>query len=82
MEEFAGLLRSDDRRPGGLTQIPRQNGPLHDMGRHGYTLAHPGTRAEGTAYRKYQELAVTHSFILLAFKTSPYHSSLSLAATN
>ena len=40
VKEPAGLVRSDGKRPDGLTQIPWQAGKMHDLGCHGHR--HPG----------------------------------------
>lgn len=82
IKEPAGLLRSDGKRPDGLTLIPWQNGrcmtwdvTVTDTLADSYlavTSITPGAAAEGAASRKelkYQELAVSHSFIPLAFET-------------
>jgi hypothetical protein len=82
MKEPAGLLRSDGKRPDGLTLIPWQSGrcmtwdvTVTDTLAESYlsiTSVTPGAAAEGAASRKelkYQALEKTHTFIPLAFET-------------
>jgi hypothetical protein len=82
IKEPAGLLRSDGKRPDGLTQIPWQSGrcmtwdvTVTDTLAESYltsTSTVAGGAAEGAASRKeakYQTLARTHTFIPLAFET-------------
>jgi len=82
IKEPAGLLRSDGKRPDGLTQIPWQAGrcmtwdvTVTDTLAESYlasTSSVAGGAAEGAASRKelkYQALASTHTFIPLAFET-------------
>jgi hypothetical protein len=82
IKEPAGLLRSDGKRPDGLTQIPWQAGrcmtwdvTITDTLAESYlstTSTVAGGAAEGAANRKelkYQALASTHTFIPLAFET-------------
>jgi hypothetical protein len=82
IKEPAGLLRSDGKRPDGLTQIPWQAGrcmtwdvTVTDTLAQSYldtTSTVAGGAAEGAASRKeikYQALANTHTFIPLAFET-------------
>ena len=82
VKEPAGLLRSDGKRPDGLTQIPWKAGrcmtwdvTVTDTLAESYlasTSTTAGAAAEGAASRKelkYQSLASTHSFIPLAFET-------------
>ena len=82
IKEPAGLLRSDGKRPDGLTQIPWQSGKcmtwdvtVTDTLAESYlstTSVNAGAAAEGAASRKeakYQALATTHSFIPIAFET-------------
>ena len=82
VKEPVGLLRSDGKRPDGLTQIPWQAGKcmtwdvtVTDTLAESYLLATSstaGAAAEGAADRKelkYQSLALTHSFVPMAFET-------------
>jgi hypothetical protein len=82
IKEPAGLLRSDGKRPDGLTQIPWKAGrcmtwdvTVTDTLAESYlasTSTTAGAAAEGAASRKelkYQILASTHSFIPIAFET-------------
>ena len=82
IKEPAGLLRSDGKRPDGLTQIPWKAGrcmtwdvTVTDTLAESYlasTSTTAGAAAEGAASRKelkYQALASMHAFIPLAFKT-------------
>jgi hypothetical protein len=81
VKEPVGLLRSDGKRPDGLTQIPWKAGKcmtwdvtVTDTLAESYLLATSSTAgaAEGASERKevkYQSLAVTHTFIPLAFET-------------
>jgi len=82
VKEPIGLLRSDGKRPDGLTQIPWQAGKcmtwdvtVTDTLAESYiqaTSSTAGAAAEGAADRKelkYQSLAHTHTFIPLAFET-------------
>jgi hypothetical protein len=82
IKEPAGLLRSDGKRPDGLTQIPWKAGrcmtwdvTVTDTLAESYlasTSTTAGAAAEGAASRKelkYQALASTHAFIPLAFET-------------
>lgn len=82
IKEPAGLLRSDGKRPDGLTQIPWQAGrcmtwdvTVTDTLAESYlatTSTVAGSAAEGAASRKelkYETLAATHTFIPLAFET-------------
>ena len=82
IKEPAGLLRSDGKRPDGLTQIPWQGGrcmtwdvTVADTLASSYlaaTSTAAAAAAEGAASRKeikYQVLASSHSFIPLAFET-------------
>ena len=82
VNEPVGLLRSDGKRPDGLTQIPWQAGKcmtwdvtVTDTLAESYLLATSstaGAAAEGAADRKelkYQSLALTHSFVPMAFET-------------
>ena len=82
VKEPAGLLRSDGKRPDGLTQIPWQAGKcmtwdvtVTDTLAESYLLAtssSAGGAAEGAANRKemkYQSITDTHTFIPLAFET-------------
>jgi len=82
VKEPDGLLRSDGKRPDGLTQIPWQGGrcmtwdvTVTDTLAESYlasTSTVAGGAAEGAASRKeakYQALASTHNFIPLAFET-------------
>ena len=82
VKDPAGLLRSDGKRPDGLTQIPWQAGKcmtwdvtVTDTLAESYLLAtssSAGGAAEGAANRKelkYQSLLNTHTFILLALET-------------
>jgi hypothetical protein len=82
IKEPAGLLRSDGKRPDGLTQIPWQAGrcmtwdvTVTDTLAQSYlgtTSTVAGGAAEGAASRKelkYQVLERTHTFIPLAFET-------------
>ena len=77
-----GLLRSDGKRPDGLTQIPWQSGKcmtwdvtVTDTLAESYLLATSsaaGAAAEGAAERKelkYQSLVQSHTFVPLAFET-------------
>ena len=81
-KEPAGLLRSDGRRPDGLTLIPWQGGrcmtwdaTVTDTLAESYlpvTSVTPGAAAEGAADRKelkYHDLEKSHVFIPLAFET-------------
>jgi hypothetical protein len=82
VKEPVGLVRSDGKRPDGLTQIPWNVGKcmtwdvtVTDTLAESYLSASSssaGSVAEGAANRKeqkYQSLASTHSFIPLAFET-------------
>jgi hypothetical protein len=82
VKEPAGLLRSDGKRPDGLTQIPWQGGrcltwdvTVTDTLAPSYldaTSTAAGAAAEGAASRKelkYLALTSTHTFIPLAFET-------------
>jgi hypothetical protein len=82
IKEPDGLLRSDGKRPDGLTQIPWQGGKcmtwdvaVTDTLAESYlstTSTMAGAAAEGAASRKelkYQGLASTHTFIPLAIET-------------
>ena len=82
VKEPAGLVRSDGKRPDGLTQIPWQAGKcmtwdvtVTDTLAESYlptTSSSAGGAAEGAANRKelkYQSLLNTHTFIPLAFET-------------
>jgi hypothetical protein len=82
VKEPVGLVRSDGKRPDGLTQIPWQAGKcmtwdvtVTDTLAESYlsaTSSSAGSAAEGAANRKelkYQSIANTHSFIPLAFET-------------
>ena len=82
VKEPVGLLRSDGKRPDGLTQIPWQarkcltwDVTVTDTLAESYLLAtssSAGAAAECAADRKeskYQSLALTHTFIPLAFET-------------
>ena len=82
VKEPASLLRSDGKRPDGLTQIPWQAGKcmtwdvtVTDTLAESYLLAtssSAGGAAEGAANRKelkYQSLSNTHTFIPLALET-------------
>ena len=82
IKEPVGLLRSDGKRPDGLTQIPWQGGrcmtwdvTVTDSLADSYltsTSVTAGAAAEGAASRKelkYQALAATHCFMPLAFET-------------
>ena len=82
VKEPVGLMRSDGKRPDGLTQIPWQAGKcmtwdvtVTDTLAESYlpaTSSSGGSAAEGAANRKelkYQALARTHTFIPLAFET-------------
>jgi hypothetical protein len=82
VKEPVGLLRSDGKRPDGLTQIPWKAGKcmtwdvtVTDTLAESYLLATSstaGAAAEGASERKevkYQSLAATHTFIPLAFET-------------
>ena len=82
VKEPVGLLRSDGKRPDGLTQIPWQAGKymtwdvtVTDTLAESYLLATSstaGAAAQCAADRKelkYQSLAHTHSFVPLAFET-------------
>jgi hypothetical protein len=82
VKEPAGLLRSDGKRPDGLTLIPWQGGrcmtwdvtvtdTLADSYLHN-TSTTPGSASEAAADRKeqkYETLASTYNFIPLAFET-------------
>jgi hypothetical protein len=88
VKEPVGLLRSDGKRPDGLTQIPWQAGKcmtwdvtVTDTLAESYLPAissTAGAAAEGAADRKeqkYQSIALTHTFIPLAFeKFGPINS--------
>ena len=82
VKEPVGLLRSDGKRPDGLTQIPWQAGKcmtwdvtVTDTLAESYLLATSsaaGAAAEGAADRKvlkYQSLDQTHTFVPMAFET-------------
>jgi hypothetical protein len=82
VKEPVGLLRSDGKRPDGLTQIPWQGGrcmtwdvTVTDTLADSYlatTSLVAGSAAEGAASRKelkYQLLDTTHTFVPLAFET-------------
>jgi hypothetical protein len=82
VKEPVGLLRSDGKRPDGLTQIPWQGGrcltwdvTVTDTLADSYlanTSLVAGSAAEGAASRKevkYQLLANSHTFVPLAFET-------------
>jgi hypothetical protein len=82
IKEPAGLLRSDGKRPDGLTQIPWQAGrcmtwdvTVTDTLAESYlatTATVAGGAAEGAASRKetkYEALTSTHTFIPIAFET-------------
>ena len=82
VKEPVGLLRSDGKRPDGLTQIPWQSGKfmtwnvtVTDTLAESYLLATSsaaGAAAEGAAERKelkYQSLVQSHTFVPLAFET-------------
>ena len=82
VKEPDGLLRSDGKRPDGLTLIPWQGGrcmtwdvTVTDTLAESYlatTSTIAGAAAEGAASRKelkYQALSATHTFIPLAFET-------------
>jgi hypothetical protein len=82
VKEPVGLLRSDGKRPDGLTQIPWKAGKcmtwdvtVTDTMAESYLLATSsaaGAAAEGAADRKelkYQPLAHTHTFTPIAFET-------------
>jgi len=82
IKEPAGLLRSDGKRPDGLTQIPWQGGrcmtwdvTVTDTLAESYlatTSTVAGSAAEGAASRKelkYQAISSTHTFIPIAFET-------------
>ena len=82
VKEPAGLVRTDGKRPDGLTQIPWQAGKcmtwdvtVTDTLAESYlsiTSSSAGGAAEGAANRKelkYESLASTHTFIPLAFET-------------
>jgi hypothetical protein len=91
-KEPAGLLRTDGKRPDGLTSVPWQSGKtavwdvtVIDTMATSYvdsTSATPGSAAEIAAARKelkYTELASSHIFIPLAFETlGPIGSKASL----
>ena len=80
VKEPAGILRSDEKRPHGLTQVPWQadrcmtsDVTVTDTIAESYiTSASAGTAAEGAAGRKEmrcQTIARTHTFIPQAFET-------------
>jgi hypothetical protein len=82
VKEPVGLLRSDGKRPDGLTQIPWQTGKcltwdvtVTDTLAESYlpaTSSTAGAAAEGAAERKelkYQSIGHTHTFIPMAFET-------------
>ena len=82
VKEPAGLLRSDGKRPDGLTLIPWQGGrcmtwdvTVTDTLADSYlqsTSLTPGSASEAAADRKeqkYETLATTYKFIPLAFET-------------
>ena len=82
IKEPDGLMRSDGKRPDGLTLIPWQGGrcltwdvTVTDTLAQSYLATTPsfaGGAAEGAAHRKelkYQDLARTHCFVPLAIET-------------
>jgi len=81
-EKVGGLLRSDGKRPDGLTQMPRQAGKCMTwnvtvtdtlaVSCLPATSSFAGAAAEGSADRKelkYQSIAHNHTFVPLAIET-------------